>query len=298
MSIPACRYCGSCSSSYWMPPASSTPAGRLRAGDDLPVGTVNVTAGRSRMRWLVREGICGATSRGGEAGMWLDGAEVAAEVRALRPDYAGLLIVAEGLQPGPSDRASEALLADGEDRARKHLGGARPEELPQVAEWREAFRAFGAKPQRTRPSVEALLRRVETGLPRIDRITDAYNAVSVARLLPVGGEDLARYAGPTRLVRADGGEDFDTFADGQPVVEHPEPGEVVWRDDRGVTCRRWNWRQCARTRITATTTAAVFILDGLAALGTEGLRAAEAELTGALARLSPGATFTSRLLSA
>ena len=165
-----------------------------------------------------------------------------------------------------------------------------------MAQWREAFRAFGAKPQRTRPSVEALLRRVEAGLPRIDRITDAYNAVSIACLLPVGGEDLARYAGPARLVRATGDEDFDTTADGQPAIEHPEPGEVVWRDDRGVTCRRWNWRQCVRTRITHSTSRAMFVLDGLAALGAGGLRTAEAELTGSLARLSPGATFASRLL--
>lgn len=229
--------------------------------------------------------------------MWLDGVYVADEVRALRPDYAALLVVAEGLRPGPSDEASDALLAAAEDRARKHLGDSRPEELPEVAEWREAFRAFGAKPQRTRPSVEALLRRVDAGLPRIDRITDAYNAVSIACLLPVGGEDLARYAGPARLVRAAGDEDFDTSADGQPVVEHPEPGEVIWRDDRGVTCRRWNWRQCVRTRITSATTSAMFVLDGLAALGTGGLRAAEAELTESLARLSPGASFASRLLA-
>jgi DNA/RNA-binding domain of Phe-tRNA-synthetase-like protein len=229
--------------------------------------------------------------------MWLDAAEVAAEVRALRPDYAALLIMAQGLHPGPSDGASDALLVSAEDRARKHLAGGRPEELPQVAEWREAFRAFGAKPQRTRPSVEALLRRVEPGLPRIDRITDAYNAVSIACLLPVGGEDLDRYAGAARLVRAAGDEDFDTTTGGQPAVEHPDPGEVVWRDDRGVTCRRWNWRQCVRTRITHSTTTAMFVLDGLAALGPGGLRAAEAELTGSLAGLSPGATFTSRLLA-
>jgi DNA/RNA-binding domain of Phe-tRNA-synthetase-like protein len=231
---------------------------------------------------------------GGSA--WLAAAQVADEVHALRPDYAALLITADGLHPGPSDEASEAILAAAEQRAAGHLAGARPEDLPQVAQWREAFRGFGAKPQRTRPSVEALLRRVETGLPRIDRITDVYNAVSVAFVLPVGGEDLAHYAGPARLVRAAGDEDFDTTAAGQPVVEHPEPGEVIWRDDRGVTCRRWNWRQCARTRITATTTTAVFILDGLAALGTGGLPAAAAELTGSLARLSPGARFASRRL--
>jgi DNA/RNA-binding domain of Phe-tRNA-synthetase-like protein len=121
--------------------------------------------------------------------------------------------------------------------------------------------------------------------------------VSIACLLPVGGEDLDRYAGAARLVRAAGDEDFDTTTGGQPAVEHPDPGEVVWRDDRGVTCRRWNWRQCVRTRITHSTTTAMFVLDGLAALGPGGLRAAEAELTGSLARLSPGATFTSRLLA-
>jgi DNA/RNA-binding domain of Phe-tRNA-synthetase-like protein len=193
--------------------------------------------------------------------MWLDGAHVAPEIWALQPGYAALLVVAQDLRPGPTDEASDALLTAAEDRARKHLGGSR-QELAEVAEWREAFRAFGAKPQRTRPSVEALLRRVETGLPRIDRITDAYNAVSIGCLLPVGGEDLARYAGPARLVRAAGDEDFDTSAGGQPVVEHPEPGEVIWRDDRGVTCRRWNWRQCIRTRITSSTASAMFVLDG------------------------------------
>jgi DNA/RNA-binding domain of Phe-tRNA-synthetase-like protein len=163
-----------------------------------------------------------------------------------------------------------------------------------VAQWREAFRGFGAKPQRTRPSVEALLRRLDTGLPRIDRITDVYNAVSIACLLPVGGEDLARYAGPARLVRAAGDEDFDTVAAGQPIVEHPEPGEVIWRDDIGVTCRRWNWRQCTRTRITSATTAAVFVLDGLGALGAGRLHAARDELTETLARLNPGAQFAAR----
>jgi len=228
---------------------------------------------------------------------WLAAAQVAGQVRELRPDYAALLIVADGLRPGPSDEASDAILAAAERRARGRLAGSPPQDLPQVAQWREAFRGFGAKPQRTRSSVEALLRRLEAGLPRIDRITDVYNAVSIACLLPVGGEDLARYDGPARLVRAAGDEDFDTIAAGEPAVEHPEPGEVIWRDDLGVTCRRWNWRQCVRTRITASTTTALFILDGLAATGTGGLDAARAELTESLARLSPQARFSSRLMA-
>jgi DNA/RNA-binding domain of Phe-tRNA-synthetase-like protein len=242
-----------------------------------------------------------AAQRSGEmaaAREWLAAASVAREVMELCPEhgYAAMLLAADGLAPGPSDAASEALLAAAGARAAGRLAGRAPEELPEVSAWRDAYRAFGAKPQRTRPSIEALLRRLGAGLPRVDRITDAYNAVSVARLLPVGGEDRAAYRGPARLVRAAGGEDFDTMENGLPAAGHPDPGEVVWRDDAGVTCRRWNWRQCVRTRITTETTSAVFILDGLGP-GIAALQEAAGELQETLAALSPGARFARRLLS-
>ncbi len=229
---------------------------------------------------------------------WLAAAAVDDAVFALRPDYRALLVTADGLRGGPSDAASVGVLAAAEGTARERLGGRRPEELPHPAAWREAYRAFGAKPQRTRSSVEALLRRLDPdGLPRIDRITDVYNAVSVAHLLPLGGEDRAAYVGPPRLVRADGTEPFDTTAGGEPAVEHPEPGEVVWRDDAGVTCRRWNWRQGVRTRITTGTTSALFILDVLHPMTDDDAAAAADALTEGLLALSPDAVVHRRLLS-
>jgi DNA/RNA-binding domain of Phe-tRNA-synthetase-like protein len=229
---------------------------------------------------------------------WLDLVAIEPGVVDLRPDYTALVIVADGLRPGPSDQATEALLSDAETAARAVLAGRDPSELEPVAAWRAAYQAFGAKPKRTRPSVEALLRRVEAGLPRIDRLTDIYNAMSVKHLVPIGGEDLDRYRGPARLVRAGGDEPFDTNRDGQPVTEHPAPGEVVWRDDAGVTCRCWNWRQCVRTRITGSTVSAMFILDGLAALGTDGLRTAGHDLAGYLTALHPQARLSWRQLGA
>ena len=39
---------------------------------------------------------------------------------------------------------------------------------------------------------------------------------------------------------------------------------MVWCDDAGVTCRRWNWRQARRTQLRDDTTTALFILDALA----------------------------------
>ena len=217
---------------------------------------------------------------------FLAAVRVAPQVRELRPDYRALLVVADGLRPGPSDDWSQSLLADAEAHSASL-------DDPHVLAWAEAFRAFGAKPQRTRPSVTALLRRVP-GLPRVDRLTDAYNAISVRHAVPVGGEDLDAYAGTMRLVRARGDEPFETTASGEPVVESPDPGEVVWRDDAGVTCRRWNWRQTTRTRLTTATMRAVFVLDALGPMSDGALVAAGDALMTALTEGSPHATVASR----
>lgn len=232
----------------------------------------------------------------GDLGAFLDGAAVDADVLALRPDYRAMLLAVSGLRPGPSDRSSEALLDAAEAAARSRLATQPVEELPHVAAWRDAYRAFGAKPQRTRNSLEALLRRAAGGLPRVNRLTDVYNAISVLHHVPLGGEDLIRYAGGPRLVRATGEECFDTAAGGNEVIEHPEPGEVVWRDDAGVTCRRWNWRQARRTRLHDDTTAALFILDALEPMTDAALHAAADALAEQLARFGPEVRVARRLL--
>ena len=226
----------------------------------------------------------------------LAAATVDEAVLELRPDYRALLVVVEGITPARSDASSEELLVRAEEHARSLLADNPVEELPHVAAWRAAYRAFGAKPQRTRNSLEALTRRAPDGLPRVNRLTDVYNAVSVLHQVPVGGEDLDRYAGPPRLARATGDEPFDTVAGGEPVVEHADVGEVVWRDDVGVTCRRWNWRQGRRTQLTDATTTALFILDALEPMTTEALHAAADDLAGHLAGQSASVRSHRRLL--
>lgn len=228
----------------------------------------------------------------------LDGSRVDATVFALRPDYRAMLLAVDGLLPGPSDQASDALLQRAEAAAREALADRPVEQLPHVAAWREAYRAFGAKPQRTRNSLEALLRRAATGLPRVNRLTDLYNAVSVLHQIPLGGEDLTRYTGAPRLVRATGAEPFDTAAEGVTLVEHPEVGEVVWCDEVGVTCRRWNWRQARRTRLREDTTAALFVLDALDPTTDGALHAAAEDLLTHLAGLGPEVHLAHRLIEA
>jgi DNA/RNA-binding domain of Phe-tRNA-synthetase-like protein len=228
----------------------------------------------------------------------LSDAQVDPAVFALRPDYRVALLAVDGLGPGPSDAESEEFLQTAEAAARAALAAQPVDQLPHVAAWREAYRAFGAKPQRTRNSLEALLRRAETGLPRVNRLTDIYNAVSVLHQIPLGGEDLSRYAGPPRLLRATGAEPFDTTAGGEPVLEHPDAGEVIWADDAGVTCRRWNWRQARRTALRDDTTTALFILDALGAMTDEALTAATDDLVTHLSRLGPDVQVARRLITA
>lgn len=203
-------------------------------------------------------------------------------VRALRPDFAVLLMTAEGLVNGPSS-GETVTTGDLAESAASH-----------VEAWREAYRGFGVNPKRSRPSVDALLRRGE--LPGINRVVDAYNAISVRYGLPIGGEDLDAYDGPARLVRADGDEPFATVKNGEPVVERPEPGEVVWRDDAGVTCRRWNWRQCTRTHVTERTKNALFILERLEPYPIERLTAAGADLAALLRAVTPSVVIETRLV--
>lgn len=232
----------------------------------------------------------------------LDGFLVSAYVDpavfALRPDYRVVLVAVDGIEPGRGVDLADDLRARAEASAADALADVPVTDVPHVAAWRDAYRAFGAKPQRTRNSLESLMRRAATGLPRVNPLTDVYNAISVLHRVPLGGEDLARYEGAPRLVRATGAEPFDTAVDGETVVEHPEPGEVVWADEAGVTCRRWNWRQGRRTALTDATTAAVFILDALAPMTDDALHAAADDLTAQLRMLGPEVTASRRLIAA
>jgi DNA/RNA-binding domain of Phe-tRNA-synthetase-like protein len=156
---------------------------------------------------------------------------------ALRPDFIALSLSCENAANTASDAASAACLADAVARH-----DAAPWAEAHLDAWRDAYRAFGAKPKRTACSAEALRKRAvrDGALPALNAVVDLYNAVSLRFAIPVGGEDAASYVGSPQLVRATGTETFDTMADGQPKLETVEAREVVWRDNLGATCRRWS----------------------------------------------------------
>jgi len=211
-------------------------------------------------------------------------------VFALRPDFHALSLVVE-CDGVPSAHGAEIAARAMAAGCATVADGGPPWAEAHLDAWREAFRGFGAKPQRTACSAEALRARVarDGSLPTLGLVVDLYNGLSLKYAAPFGGEDADAYQGTPRLIRATGDEVFDTAKDGAPAMEAPDPGEVVWRDDRGVTCRRWNWRQGTRTRLGPGARRMWFIIEALGAMPPQALAAAGEELAAQMAEIFPGA---------
>ena len=66
----------------------------------------------------------------------------------------------------------------------------------------------------------------------------------------------------------------------------------MWLADVGVTCRRWHWRQGTRTRLTETSSDALFLLERLAPLSLAALDDAAYDLVAKIRTRAPHATVT------
>lgn len=229
----------------------------------------------------------------------LQDAHITPSIFSLRPDYRALLLVIENIPSGASDTTSEQLLNEAQSTAASLISTTPVTELPHIAAWRQTYKAFGAKPQKIRNSLEALTRRAVTvhGLPRVNRLTDIYNAISVKHQIPFGGEDLDKYEGVPYLTCANGDEEFQTFSGGEPRIECAEKGEPIWCDGKGITCRRWNWRQGPRTALEDKSSRVLFILDALESCSDEALTKAADELEETLKKLSPDVKAARRFLT-
>lgn len=138
---------------------------------------------------------------------------------------------------------------------------------PRTAAWNEAYRELGCNPKKFPPAHLALLKRVQkpgASIPFINKAVAIMNDNSIRSVLPVGGDDLLRAGDILELRFADGGELFTPLNDPERA-EHPDPGEIIYvvAETREVMCRRWNWRNGFKTRITAETQAMVMNIDGL-----------------------------------
>jgi DNA/RNA-binding domain of Phe-tRNA-synthetase-like protein len=183
------------------------------------------------------------------------------------PGYVrGLVIVRRAVNiESPIDEVLR-MLQSAQQTIRQRADLETPATQPNIAAWREAYRAFGTKPSEYPSSIEALVKRVRRGddVPYINTLAAICNSVSLRYLVPIGGHaiDAMSLDSELRLGFATGAEDFTPFGGGP--IEHPTPGEVIFTYNTSIVlCRRWTWRQGEFSKLQRTTTAVVINVDGL-----------------------------------
>jgi DNA/RNA-binding domain of Phe-tRNA-synthetase-like protein len=143
----------------------------------------------------------------------------------------------------------DPLLAEAESRVRTNP----PAEALAV---RAMYKRVGLDPTKTRPSNEALLRRVRKGqsLPRVNSLVDVINWCSVEFQLPYGLYDLAHVTGDVTLRL---GRDGEEYAGIRKDIVHVG-GRIALVDDRGPFGNPTS--DSARTMVTARTTNALVVI--------------------------------------
>lgn len=191
----------------------------------------------------------------------------------------------------------EHLLITAQEKVRRDLSGITISQHPHVAPWREAYRAFGVKAKEYPSSIENLLKRVLKGetLRRINPLVDLYNVVSLEHLIPVGGEDLDSLHGDIVLRFAKDDEPaIHLLGDSEPKA--PKAGEVIYTDDIGAICRRFNWKEAERSKLTATTKRAILVIEALPPIDETQLKATLNDLRDLAERFCQ-ASVTTHILS-
>ncbi len=135
---------------------------------------------------------------------------------------------------------------------------------PKIELWRKAYSKFGGKPKENRSSVENLHRMILKGtdLRSINPLVDIYNLISLSHLLPCGGEDLNKMQGDLVLTFA-GPAEVPVHLLGEKDARAPHEGEVIYKDSVSTICRRWNWREADRTKLTKETKNSILVIEGL-----------------------------------
>lgn len=133
---------------------------------------------------------------------------------------------------------------------------------PRLTAWREAFANEGMKVRDFRPSIDALVKRIQANKPfgSINKIVDVGTIVSLKFVLPAGAHPILPDTLEVSLERAEGDE-IDVTPDGK--TDLVPKGEIVLKDNGRLATRRWVWRQTPLSRIDGQTTDFFLNIDAL-----------------------------------
>ncbi len=205
---------------------------------------------------------------------------ISPEIFAKYPGYARGVVLAFDVQNRASPVELIQLLRDAEATVQTKTNLETITEHPRIKAWREAYKAFGAKPSEFRSSVEAMARRALRGdqLPSINALVDIGNIISLQNLVPVGGHAMDDLTADIGLRLANGTEEFVAF--GSTELEHPAVGEVIFAEGNTVLTRRWTWRQANHTLTLPETRSIEINIDRLPPVEMEEVHAIASQVMG------------------
>jgi DNA/RNA-binding domain of Phe-tRNA-synthetase-like protein len=131
---------------------------------------------------------------------------------------------------------------------------------------RDFYWRIGIDPTKTRPSSEALLRRLlKKELPMINNLVDAGNLASTKHLVPIGIYDKEKISGSVALRMSEKGEHFSGIGNVRSVLEKGIP---VLSDDDGII-HLYPYRDSVRTMITESCKEALVVSCGVRGMRTK-----------------------------
>jgi DNA/RNA-binding domain of Phe-tRNA-synthetase-like protein len=212
------------------------------------------------------------------------------------PDVVLGVVILHDIDNSKDHAEITALLRQAEAELPTKFGGTPVIEHPHIAIWREAYRKFGAKPKDYPSSVENLTRRVLNGatIGHINNLVSLYNTISMRYILPVGGEDLNKIVGNILLTKA-GSDEQAIFLLGEKEARTPHAGEILYKDDNGAICRRWNWKEADRTKLTQETKNAFLVIEALPPVSRDTVESAIRELADLVKQYCGGTVSTAFL---
>jgi DNA/RNA-binding domain of Phe-tRNA-synthetase-like protein len=206
------------------------------------------------------------------------------------------VVILQNIDNSQDSAAITEMLRQAETALPGKFGNTPVIEHPYIAAWREAYRKFGAKPKDYPSSVENLTRRVLNGakIGHINNVVSIYNTVSLRYILPVGGEDLDKIVGDVQLTRA-GADEPAVFLLGEKEARAPRAGEIMYKDEAGAICRRWNWKEADRTKLTQETKNAFLVIESLPPVPRDTVETAVRELAELVKQYCGGTVSTAFL---
>lgn len=145
---------------------------------------------------------------------------------------------------------------------RAQIGPGFVERDPVLAGFRALHDAVGRSNRRFPSSAEALVELFlrKSLVPVINPLVDVYNGVSLLTRLSLGAHDLAHVRGDITLRLTRGEERFVPLGGVEPVAV--SAGEYCYVDASGDVLCRLEHRQCEHTKVTPSTTACFYIVQG------------------------------------